>query len=334
MVEKGKGLVTSDIELSGIERELVLQYLKDDNIPLTVTLEEKPDAQDAELNANKTSYDEAPAPIPPSAMFPVAIPTKQMEVLDKGIILLKNVERSVQPFLGKTVRVQFYFNHVGLYFLTIMKECSMGLALVVPGKIFRIPDVVYKPSYSFKGFLSFNSEAKDSVSIQCIPKAGYNLFIQPNWADVQLEKQKEAKAVLEQIVNDSKNGKLLSIGNGLQLFPVCRYLTEDETSLSNAIEGRAEPIYIIYVDEKRIVLATKDENVPFVENEKYSMTLEFTLEKSILKRNVKLQIVLGNVYKSNGCSKCYEFLYAEIKNEDLRFLYDRIAGRTKSEVEL
>lgn len=335
MSEKEIGPAVPDKELSGIERELVLQYLKDDNIPLTVTLEEKPDAQEAELNSNKTSYDEAPDPIPPSAMFPVAIPTKQMEVLDKGIILLKNAERSVQPFLGKTVRVQFYFNHVGLYFLTTMKECSAGLALVVPGKIFRIPDVVYKPSYSFKGYLSFSTDDKDGAFIQCVPKNGYNLFIQPNWADVRLEKQKEAKALLEQIVNDSRNGVLAGIGNGLQLFPVCRYLTEDESLSNTAIEGRAEPVYIIYVDEKRLVLSTKDEKIPFVENEEYGMVLEFTLEKSILKRNVKLQITLGNVYKANNSKgKCYEFLYSDIKQEDLRFLYDRIAGRTKSEIEL
>lgn len=325
--------VVNEKELSGIERELVLQYLRDDNIPLTVTLEEKPNAQDAELNSNKTSYDEAPDPIPLSAMFPVAIPTQQMEVLDKGIILLRNAERTVQPFLGKAVRVQFYFNHVGLYFITTMKECSAGLALVIPLKIFRIPDIVYKPSYTFKGLLSFSPDS--SVSIECIPKAGYKLFTQPNWGDVQLEKQKEAKAVLEKIVLDSRNGVINSIGNGLQLFPVCRYLTDDNLSSSVAIEGRAEPVYIIYVDEKKLVLASKDNNLPIVQDEVYGISLEFTLEKSFLKRNVKLQIVLENVYENGELNgKCYEFKYSEIKNEDLRFMYDRIVGRTKSEIDL
>ena len=34
--------MSEQIELTKIERELVLQYLRDDNVPLTVTLEEKP----------------------------------------------------------------------------------------------------------------------------------------------------------------------------------------------------------------------------------------------------------------------------------------------------
>ena len=33
-------------ELTKIERELVLQYLMDDNVPLTVTLEKKPEQND------------------------------------------------------------------------------------------------------------------------------------------------------------------------------------------------------------------------------------------------------------------------------------------------
>ena len=43
-------------ELTGIERELVLQYLRDDNVPLTITLEEKPLMTETELSENKTAY--------------------------------------------------------------------------------------------------------------------------------------------------------------------------------------------------------------------------------------------------------------------------------------
>ena len=41
-------------ELTRIERELVLQYLRDDNVPLTVTLEEKPEQAEASLVDSKT----------------------------------------------------------------------------------------------------------------------------------------------------------------------------------------------------------------------------------------------------------------------------------------
>ena len=45
-------------ELTRIERELVLQYLRDDNVPLTVTLEEKPEQSDASLVDSRTDIPE------------------------------------------------------------------------------------------------------------------------------------------------------------------------------------------------------------------------------------------------------------------------------------
>ena len=41
-------------ELTRIERELVLQYLRDDNVPLTVTLEEKPEQSEARCHPSDT----------------------------------------------------------------------------------------------------------------------------------------------------------------------------------------------------------------------------------------------------------------------------------------
>src|SRR5574344_1468256 len=134
-------------ELTGIERELVLQYLRDDNVPLTVTLEEKPEQTETEVTGDKTRLPEKNERVPASAVFPVAIKSQQMTVLNQGIILLKNDVRTVQPFLGKTVRVQFYFNRLGLYFITTMKNCSQGLALVVPSSIKRIIDVPVTNEY-------------------------------------------------------------------------------------------------------------------------------------------------------------------------------------------
>ena len=88
-------------ELTKIERELVLQYLMDDNVPLTVTLEKKPEQNDVEMVDEKIPVPEKENRIPASAVFPVAIPSEQIKVLNQGIILLKNPARTVLPFLGK-----------------------------------------------------------------------------------------------------------------------------------------------------------------------------------------------------------------------------------------
>ena len=83
-------------ELTGIERQLVLEYLMDGNAPVTLTLfkEDKTDVANS-------------APV--SAVFPVALRAEQLKVLNQGIILLKDAPESASVFLGKVVKVQFYF---------------------------------------------------------------------------------------------------------------------------------------------------------------------------------------------------------------------------------
>lgn len=95
-------------KLSGIERELVLKYLQDANVPVTVTLLE--------------SLPETGLHSPSSAVFPVALASEKMTVLNQGIILLKNPGQAVASFAGKDVRVEFYFNRVGLCFITKMTQ--------------------------------------------------------------------------------------------------------------------------------------------------------------------------------------------------------------------
>ena len=83
-------MMAEETELTQIERELVLQYLRDDNVPLTVTLEDKPEMSDADIVDDKTIGTSDESRVPASAIFPVAIPSRQIEVLNQGIILLKN----------------------------------------------------------------------------------------------------------------------------------------------------------------------------------------------------------------------------------------------------
>ena len=65
-------------DLTGIERELVLQYLIDGNVPVTVTPMEK-----------ESETGDAIQPLS-SAVFPVALKAEQIASGGNGIILLKN----------------------------------------------------------------------------------------------------------------------------------------------------------------------------------------------------------------------------------------------------
>ena len=90
-------------ELTGIERQVVLQYLVDGNVPVTVT-EVKTAVEDNEKIKSLTS-----------GVFPVALPGEQMTVLDQGIILLQNPPEAVKTFDGKKVKVYFYYSKRMIY---------------------------------------------------------------------------------------------------------------------------------------------------------------------------------------------------------------------------
>ena len=320
-------------ELSRIERELVLQYLRDDNVPVTVTLEQKPLQQEADLSSGTTDLADNDR-VPASAIFPVAIPAEQMTVLEQGIILLKNsmreTMRTVQPFLGKNVRVQFYFNRVGLYFVTTMKEYSQGLALVVPSAIYRIPDVRTKKDYDFSATISYDADGNNKVNLACQAVDSYPLFTLPAWGDIELSRQKDAKAILELIVENVRAGQEAPIGNGLHLFPVCRYLTEPQSHEAEAVQGRQEPFTVLYVDEEKIVLGSHNHDVVLQKGMDCEVQLLFCVTAhAAFKRTIKVNASVQSEYRfaENADTVCFVLSYKSIKEEDVRFLYERLRGK-------
>ena len=316
-------------ELTRIERELVLQYLRDDNVPLTVTLEEKPEKAETSMVDSRTDVPGKEKRVPVSAIFPVAISSGQIDVLKQGIILLKNPARTVQPFLGKQVRVQFYFNHLGLYFVTEMKEFSQGLAIVVPSSIKRIPDAVSKSDFDFSGTVSYVTE-NSTVNLDCIPLAGYRIFTPSKWNEIPESNQHEAKSLLERYVSEVKSGEASPIGNGLHLLSIVKYLTEKNVIQVESVEGRAMPFNVIYADDKRVVLAGGKGTENLVEGTSYNLNLVFVLaENRLLKRNVSIVCSVENIYRNENSPdlKCISLRYDGLKEEDYRFLYERITGK-------
>ena len=97
-------------KLSGIERQLVLQYLMDGNVPVTLTpvnLEEKKSEKIHSIS---------------SQIFPVALRAENIKVTGSGKIYLENPPQSVIGFENKEVKVEFYFNRVGLFFIETIKK--------------------------------------------------------------------------------------------------------------------------------------------------------------------------------------------------------------------
>ncbi len=307
-------------ELTGIERQLVLQYLMDANVPVTLT-EEEEEVEENEAE-NKETIKTPKIRNVASGIFPVALPGEQMTVLDQGIILLQNPAESIKAFDGKKVRVQFYFNRLGLYFITDVKSVKSGLALVIPSCINKTEEKEKKQSLNFTALLYYSSE--ESSGLKCSFLQDYPIFVSPKWSDVPEEVQFKAKSYLEKFVMECRSdGK--SIGNGLFLISVVRYLASNVQKENHSIEGRKENPFIIYLDEQRIVFAGNADDTIIQQGCEYSVVFGFPIINGPIKErtiysNFKADNVFFDEENKRYCAICS---FTNIKEEDARYLEDK-----------
>lgn len=163
--------------LSGLERDLVLQTLQNNesNIIITALTE-----QLTPLTLNNTNY----------------------TLLKEGIILVKKNlnEKLISQFTDKLpVKVFFYYKGRGLYFLTQLRFVKVGLAFVIPTVIYKQPDVSNLKNSKLSCTLYFSSNQKSGINIVCYPLDAFPL----------LNKNINPDVVPDEEINDAQ--KLLSV---------------------------------------------------------------------------------------------------------------------------
>lgn len=297
-------------KLSGIERELVLQYLIDGNVPVTLTPVEE--ENDDEIIKSLTSQ-----------IFPVALKGEHLKVKKDGEILLENPPQAVINFSNKTVKVEFYFNRVGLFFISTVKETKSGLSLSIPDEINRIIDVVEEKKYDFSALIYFECKTRKDLNVRCVPCEDIELFKRPVWKIIPLEKQKIAKELLENFVEQAKKEK--NAGNGIQLIPVCKYLSQDYKPVMQSMQDRQKDLTILFVDHERLVLGMESTDCTYFLNEEYGIKLSFLIKAGpILSRDIFVTCVVNKIYRSNdGKLSCVDLKYTTMQEEDMRFLYEK-----------
>ena len=299
--------------LTGIERTLVVQYLTDGNVPVTLTpIEEN-------LNGDEIIHSLT------SQIFPLAIKGENVQISKKGEIILENPPETVRRFINKAVRVEFYFNRVGLYFISKVEENddNENLSISIPPVIDRIIDTVEEKKYDFSALIYFECKTRKELNIKCVPDSQIELFVRPAWKIIPLENQKAAKALLEDFIEEAKVEK--NAGNGIQLVPVCKYLTEKKQEGLEAMQDRPEELSILFVDHERLVLGMTSKACTFFKNEEYGIKLIFSIKKGpILTRDIFVTGLVNKIYRSkDGSLSCVDFKYTTMQEEDLRFLYEK-----------
>ena len=303
-------------KLTGIERELVLQYLIDGNVPVTLTPIED------NISSDKEDFEGEIRSLT-SQIFPVAIKSENMKVKKDGMILLENPAQAIKNFANKKVKVEFYFNRVGLYFISLVTVTKKGLTLAIPDQIERIADIEEDSDYDFSSVFYFDCKSRRDLNLKCIPTEGIELFVRPVWKIIALEYQKKAKELLEQFVEQAKQEK--NAGNGIQLIPVCKYLSEPHKTGLEAMENRVKPFSILFVDHERLVVGMETSSCTFFENEEYGIKLSFSIKRGpILTRDIFVTSLVNKIYRSaDGLYSSVDFRYTTLQEEDLRFLYEK-----------
>lgn len=301
-----------DNKLSGIERELVLQYLIDGNIPVTLTVESENKKDDSQTIHPLTSQ-----------VFPIALKPEHVNVKKNGDIELENPPDVVKNFVGKIVKVEFYYNRVGLYFYSPVTQKTDNLILKVPDVINRIVDTDEEKQYEFSALIYIECKTLKELSLNCIPYEKIELFERPVWKIIPLENQKKAKNLLEKFVEEAKVEK--NIGTGLQLIPICKFLTDNYVQKMDAMENRKKPLYVLYVDHERIVLGYDFTTYNFILKDEYGLKLSFLLKNTpIISRDVFVTASVNKIYKTTDEKKfCVDLKYTSMQEEDLRFLYEK-----------
>ncbi len=298
--------------LSDIEQKLVMQYLMDGNVPVTLTpVSEMKDAdKDTVQSVN-------------SAVFPVALKAENIKVDKNGYILLDNPPQSVKGFCSKKVKVEFYFNRVGLFFYSDVEDRNQQLCLKISPDIKRILDVEEVREYDFKALIYFDFNNKKDINVECYPWKYEVLFSRPVWKSIPLENQHKAKDYLESFVEQAKMEK--NAGNGIQLIPVCNFLTMDESDKIQSVQDRRRPVYVLYLDHERIVLGFENDNLNLCAGDQFGMKLSFSLKQGpITSRDIFVTTVTNKLYYSEDKSKiCADFCYTSIQEEDLRYVYEK-----------
>lgn len=299
-------------QLTGIERDLVLQYLIDGNVPVTLTPIEDENSDDEEIIKSLTSQ-----------IFPIAIKGEHLKVKKDGSILLENPPQSVINFANKKVKVEFYFNRVGLYFISDVTESKKGLKLAIPENINRILDVVEETNYDFSALIYFECKTRKDLNLKCVPSEDIELFTRPVWKLIPLENQKKAKELLEYFVEQAKVEK--NAGNGIQLIPICKYLTDNHVKVMEAMENRVKPLSILFVDHERLVLGMESNLCTFFQSEEYGVKLSFSIKNGpIQSRDIYVTCIVNKIYRSSdGLQSCVDFRYTTMQEEDMRFLYEK-----------
>lgn len=310
---------------SGIENGLIKEFLLKSEVPVEI---ENPDREKRSLKILKFSVDKAENQnLLQRNLLKINV---QSVVSSSSVEELKNLASS-----GKKQKINFYFNGLGLCFYSRILLFDGVFCISIPEKFYNINETQAdgKRKVSAVLFYDFDSQTKKSakkfLQIKCSADEKFDIFKKPS-LDLKTQDKKgldfKVRNWIENIVRKrNENYQNISLGNGLFLIPIGKYLFDDISAEIEPVQGRLKPPSVIYLDERRIVFASKKENMVLAEGKTYEIQLSFPLPPPLKPRIVNLFCTVSFFFEDYGRTRlCADALISEIKEEDKRFLSELI----------
>ncbi len=299
--------------LTGIERELVLDYLSKNNLPLSFSI-----FNESELKGRQFG-----------GFFPVVVKAENVKMIKNDVILIKNPSVSILRFVGKNVKVQFYYNRVGLFFITTLESSSLGLEVFVPPEINHVEEELNSPKKGFSLVILGDSKSKNaaaknvSLGIECPGERNYSIFKTPSLADIDEKIKMDVNAYHQKLISIVKAcGRFHSIGDRTFLISVARYFSEKSDSQKiTTVQDRFIPPSVIYLDHRRIVFVCKKKYLFFSAGAVFSIIMNFPIKGPLKERKVFAELRIEDVFISDNNEKCaINAVFTSLKQEDERFI--------------
>lgn len=310
---------------SGIENGLIKEFLLKSEVPVEI---ENPDKENKNLRILKFTIDKA----------------EKQNLLQRNLLKIKSQsgfssnsadELKNLASSGEKRKIDFYFNGLGLYFYSRILLVDGAFCLSVPEKFYNINESQSdgKRRFSAVLFYDFDSQTKkpgqNFLQIKCFADEKFDIFKKPA-LDLKSQDKNgldfKVRTWIESIVRKkNENYQNINIGNGLFLIPIGKYLFDDIPAEIEPVQGRMKPPSVIYLDERRIVFASKKENMILTEGKTYKIQLSFPLPPPLKSRTVNLFCTASSFFEDYGRTRlCADALISEIKEEDKRFLSEMI----------
>lgn len=365
-----------DNVLSRVERDVVLRYLRDDSVPLVI--------QQSGSSTNVST-----------------LIKEQFVVHNEGIILIKNPISDWMSHDYTDVEVRFYYKKRGLYFNSVLRRISYGMAIVIPAEIRKQADKDSLHDYLLTAVLFYSCAKQDDLHIKCCPRANYPLFDPFVWQTISSGEIKKLSTYFEEftggrlvsvpsqfslLMSQTKkvlylpkhhfpekklfpadlcimfdelpndfSGAVSSLQNNLYiplddnaqyclacdvadvseknqsrslpelesilaLLPICRFLAEENQDIAKSNKDRIEPLSILFINEKLIVLGGDSSSVQFQSGQEYA--IKISISTPIGFRDIFVTCSVSKLFSNYINKTCAVCVFTSLKPEDKRLLFE------------